>query len=832
MPSTTARVRARVLMETLEPRILYSADLAAVAALAGGDVGWAQEQRLQATTQTADQTAVRTEIAFVDLGIPEARSLVGGLLAERVAGRPIEVVTIAADEDGLAVISRTLDERQAAGETFDAVHVFSHGQSGVVALGTSTLDADSLLRRAGEIADWGSALSAQADLMLYGCDVAAGANGLFLIEGLAALTGADVAASDDLTGSAARGGDWLLEQHTGQIEATVAADAALQQTWDGVLGSETQVNLTTAGNQNTGAETRGSQQAVALDAAGNYTVVWTGPESGGGKGVYMRRFAYDGTALGGEMLVNTTLAKNQENARIVGDATGRFAVVWTSQDQDGTTASVYFRCFAADGTALTGEIRANASDTGDQLNAVIGMNATNGDLVVAWDGDGPDGQSVFFRRFSWNGTALDSVDRAAGSLNSEINPAVAMDATGRFVIAWEQGAHIYFQRYDAAGAATGSAAQVDGLLDDSTGPAVAMDEQGNFLVTYQEKTLLPGVRGRAFLADGTPRTLTAFQIDSGDATSPSIAMAADGAAVVVYQKSGDGAGKGVYASRIGPDGLVAGTPFLVNQYTAKDQTSASVAIRDASHFVVAWSGESAGDKDGISARTFEPAGTAPLITTNGGGSTAAVSVAENTIAVTMVGAGDADWPLQTLAYSIVGGADRTKFSIDGQSGALRFVTTPDFEIPTDVGLDNVYDVVVQASDGLLGSTQALAVTVTDVDDQITAVDDTVSTPYQTSVTVDVGANDLPGTGAALTLLDLDPPAHGKAEIVGGRIVYTPDAGFVGTDTLRYRVIDGSEGLAVYAPSTTTLVVQPDSPVRRRACSAVPCSSMAWTIGRH
>lgn len=445
MPSTTARVRARVLMETLEPRILYSADLAAVAALAGGDVGWVQEQRLQATTQTADQTVVRTEIAFVDLGIPEARSLVGGLLAERVAGRPIEVVPIAADEDGLAVISRTLDERQAAGETFDAVHVFSHGQSGVVALGTSTLDADSLLRRAGEIADWGSALSAQADLMLYGCDVAAGANGLFLIEGLAALTGADVAASDDLTGSAARGGDWLLEQHTGQIEATVAADAALQQTWDGVLGSETQVNLTTAGNQNTGAETRGSQQAVALDAAGNYTVVWTsGGQDGGGKGVYVRRFASDGTALTGEIQVNTTTAKDQENARIVGDASGQFAVVWTSQDQDGTTASVYFRRFAANGTALTGEIRANASDSGDQLNAVIGLNSGNGDLVVAWEGDGPGGQSVFFRRFAQDGTALDATDRAAGTLNGELNPAVAMDATGRFVIAWNDGQHIRF----------------------------------------------------------------------------------------------------------------------------------------------------------------------------------------------------------------------------------------------------------------------------------------------------------------------------------------------------------------------------------------------------
>ena len=797
MPSTTARVRTRVLMETLEPRILYSADLAAVAALAGGDVGWVQEQRLQATTQTADQTAVRTEIAFVNLGIPEARSLVGGLLAERVAGRPIEVVPIAADEDGLAVISRTLDERQAAGETFDAVHVFSHGQSGVVALGTSTLDADSLLRRAGEIAGWGSALSAQADLMLYGCDVAAGANGLFLIEGLAALTGTDVAASDDLTGSAARGGDWLLEQHTGQIEATVAADAALQQTWDGVLGSETQVNLTTAGNQNTGAETRGSQQAVALDAAGNYTVVWTsGGQDGGGKGVYVRRFASDGTALTGEIQVNTTTAKDQENARIVGDASGQFAVVWTSQDQDGTTASVYFRRFAANGTALTGEIRANASDSGDQLNAVIGLNSGNGDLVVAWEGDGPDGQSVFFRRFAQDGTALDATDRAAGTLNGELNPAVAMDATGRFVIAWNDGQHIRFQRYDAAGVAAGALTQVDGPASDSFGPAVAIDDQGDFAVVYREQSTMTGIWGLSFTAMGIPKNVW-FYADTGDATSPSIALAPDGSAVVTYQKSGDGDGMGIYVRKISASGVVQGAPILVNQSTAKDQVAASVAVRDADHFVVAWNGDSAADKDGVYARTFEPANTPPLITTNGGASTAAVSVAENTTAVTTVGANDVDWPVQTIRYSIVGGADQARFSIDSASGALRFVAAPDFEQPADAGGDNLYEVTVQASDLLLATTQALAVTVTDVADQIVAEADTATTPHATAVSIDVLANDRLGTGSTLTLLDIRQPAHGQATVVGGEVVYTPDAGFVGTDTLQYRVVDGSEGLAAY-----------------------------------
>ena len=804
MSARPIRARERVLLEALEPRILYSADAAAVLGVVGaidsGTGAQTLEQRLQDST-TALATSVTTvaaEIAFVDLSVPEVDTLLGGLLAQRAQGRLIEVVTFASDEDGLARLGQTLAERQAEGARFDAVHVFSHGSAGALQLGRSTLDADSLLRRAAEIADWRGALSEQADLLLYGCDVAQGAEGLLLVEGLAALTGADVAASDDTTGSTALGGDWLLEQQVGSIESAVAVDATLQQGWRATLGNELQVNVTTAGNQNTSAETRGSQQAVTMDAAGNYTVVWTGPESGGAKGVFARRFAYDGTALTGEIQVNSTISKDQENARIVGDSAGNFAVVWTSQDQDGTTASVYFRRFAANGTALSGEIRAHLTDTGDQLNAVIGMNSSNGDVVVAWEGDGPWGQSIYFRRFAQDGTPIDATGRAAGVMNGELNPAVAMDATGRFVIAWNDGQHIRFQRYDAAGVAAGVITPVDGPASDSFGPAVAIDDQGDFAVVYREQSTMTGIWGLSFTAMGIPKNVW-FQADTGDATSPSISMAADGSAVVVYQKTGDGDGMGIYARKISAAGVAQDVPFLVNQSTARGQVAASVAVHDADHFVVVWSGESAADNDGIYARTFEPANAAPLITTNGGTSTAAVSVAENTTAVTTVSASDADWPVQTVQYAIVGGADQARFAIDGTSGALRFVAAPDFERPADAGGDNVYEVTVQASDLLLSSTQALAVTVTDAADQMVAVADTASTPYASAVTVDVLANDQLGTGgSALTLLDVSQPAHGKATVVGGQVVYTPDAGFVGTETVRYRVVDGSEGLALYA----------------------------------
>ena len=107
---------------------------------------------------------------------------------------------------------------------------------------------------------------------------------------------------------------------------------------------------------------------------------------------------------------------------------------------------------------------------------------------------------------------------------------------------------------------------------------------------------------------------------------------------------------------------------------------------------------------------------APVINSNGGGDTAAVSVAENTTAVTAVTASDPDAG-DTQTFSIVGGADAAKFSINSSTGVLTFVSAPNFETPTDVGANNVYDVTVRVADsGGLFDTQAIAVTVNDQND--------------------------------------------------------------------------------------------------------------------
>ena len=101
---------------------------------------------------------------------------------------------------------------------------------------------------------------------------------------------------------------------------------------------------------------------------------------------------------------------------------------------------------------------------------------------------------------------------------------------------------------------------------------------------------------------------------------------------------------------------------------------------------------------------------APAIT-----SAAAVKVAENRLRSTTVTATDPDAGARS-PYSIAGGADAALFTIDATTGAVPFISAPNFEAPADAGGNNVYDITVQVSDGTLTASQAIAVTVTNLNE--------------------------------------------------------------------------------------------------------------------
>ncbi len=228
-------MRRRPTVEALEQRLLYSADSAALAAAVLGPP--AVEQRvIDGDAEFAPQTeqAVQSapqEIVFIDARTPDSAQLVHDIAAQ--SGRQVEVVVLDAERNGLEQITEALAGR----ENVAALHFIAHGGEGVMQLGNALVTADALERNPGLVEAWSKVFTADADILLYGCDIAATAQGRLLADTLARLTGADVSASDDATGHASLGGDWNLEYATGAIDVPVAPSESAQDAWSHLLPS-------------------------------------------------------------------------------------------------------------------------------------------------------------------------------------------------------------------------------------------------------------------------------------------------------------------------------------------------------------------------------------------------------------------------------------------------------------------------------------------------------------------------------------------------------------------------------------------------------------------
>lgn len=214
--------RSAVRALALEPRLLFDG-AGAVAVADSADHGYdsaeqpheapAADARPQETLESGTASGV---LLIVDASVADHQSLLADLPAN------VTVRVIGKDESGLSVIGEEL----AKGGNFDAIHIVSHGTPGSLTLGSDTIDKNSLSTYSAALQSWAGYLTADADILLYGCDIAQGEQGQVFIDQLAHLTGADIAASSNATGSADKGGDWVLEANTGSIEATSLALAS------------------------------------------------------------------------------------------------------------------------------------------------------------------------------------------------------------------------------------------------------------------------------------------------------------------------------------------------------------------------------------------------------------------------------------------------------------------------------------------------------------------------------------------------------------------------------------------------------------------------------
>ena len=368
------------------------------------------------------------------------------------------------------------------------------------------------------------------------------------------------------------------------------------------------VNTFTAGSQ--------AKPAVAMDAAGNFVVVWQSQlQDGSGTGIFARRYdaSFKAWAEATEFRVNSLVAGDQVEPAVASAATGGFTVVWQGPDASGT--GIYRRRFAATGAPLEGDVLVNVVSDSDQAAAAIGMNDA-GDAVITWVSDHNiaadplDGEkSIFARWFTATGTPLGAREFLVNTYvkDAQENPAVDIAADGSFVVAWQSinqernteavGSSwgVYARRFtvDRVAGTIASPQPVEFRVNQAVdGPqrfaSVGVDDSGRFSIAWQSirqdgSSWAAVMRHYEASAVPTASETVVNTFTNGPQILPVIAQRGSGDFNVVWSGSGTGRIEGVWTRRhafirdtfnrgnfpsLGPDWLVQNGDFDVESDVA------------------------------------------------------------------------------------------------------------------------------------------------------------------------------------------------------------------------------------------------------------------------
>ena len=127
--------------------------------------------------------------------------------------RDARVVFLSGDTPSLDQLTKIL----AREKDIRVLRIFSHGAPRQVVLNGEVIDSRTLARYRETFRLWAQAFAPNADILLYGCNVAETEKGREFVDRLAEYTGADVAASINRTGGMEN--EWALEYQTSNIEA-------------------------------------------------------------------------------------------------------------------------------------------------------------------------------------------------------------------------------------------------------------------------------------------------------------------------------------------------------------------------------------------------------------------------------------------------------------------------------------------------------------------------------------------------------------------------------------------------------------------------------------
>jgi Ca2+-binding RTX toxin-like protein len=294
---------------------------------------------------------------------------------------------------------------------------------------------------------------------------------------------------------------------------------------------------------NTGIDSNLLNSTVVMNGNGNFVISWDQFDlsDSGSNGIetYARLYNSSGVAQGSEFKVNTTRSDAQYNPTVAIAQNGSFVISWTSNLQDNIPANpsdtidngIYAQRYDSNGVSQGVEFKVNTQTVNDQSNSTIAIDQ-NGNFVIAWQSENQDGSGygIYAQRYNSNGAVLGGEFKVNfTTISDQINPKIAMDTTGNFVISWQSnlqdgsGYGIYAQRYNSAGVAQGGEFKVNTQTpNDQSSPTVAMNGKGDFVVSWtsygqdmqgQQEISNGGIYAQVYKS-GIPPTITSTTVSA------------------------------------------------------------------------------------------------------------------------------------------------------------------------------------------------------------------------------------------------------------------------------------------------------------------------------
>jgi hypothetical protein len=317
------------------------------------------------------------------------------------------------------------------------------------------------------------------------------------------------------------------------------------------------------------------QENVALAAlpGGGFVAAWESfrqISTGSNDDVFARLFDADGVAVSDEFLVNQELESNQTFPSIAVRHDGSFVIVWTSNLQDGDREGVFARRFASDGSAIGDEFQVNTLTTRSQSTGRAGADSVvwynQDEFVVVWQSEEFDGaeHGIAARRFQHDGTPLDNEEFRVNEITegNQASPAVTSIGDDVFIVTWNDrrfNGITFLRGYQGNGSPLSAPIEV-GAAATVSQPAIAMENEGaTFGVVWtQVDGNSAGIRGRRFDDQGRPISASVIvnTFQTGVQQNPHLIAGPGNQFVIVWESVGqDGDGRGIFGQRLSGQGL-------------------------------------------------------------------------------------------------------------------------------------------------------------------------------------------------------------------------------------------------------------------------------------